>query len=196
MSTSVSAQKYAELRSKIAEAKKQMADTAKSLFTEMSAELFAENPTLVSFGWTQYTPYFNDGEQCVFSCNGSYPTVSVNVNGDLHSHDSNRGGMLVNGKEEKSADDLVRTFRSMGVDSFSKNGKQYAYNPITSEVTADGVKVPSYEDVRKIFRPMEQVVSAFMENFADEDMETMFGDHVRVVVHRDGKIEIEEYQHD
>lgn len=27
------------------------------------------DPTMHSFGWTQYTPYFNDGEPCVFGVN-------------------------------------------------------------------------------------------------------------------------------
>lgn len=26
-------------------------------------------PSVVAFGWSQYTPYFNDGEPCVFSVN-------------------------------------------------------------------------------------------------------------------------------
>lgn len=28
-----------------------------------------DDPTIVAFGWSQYTPYFNDGEPCVFSVN-------------------------------------------------------------------------------------------------------------------------------
>jgi hypothetical protein len=34
--------------------------------------LFEENPKLKSFGWTQYTPYFNDGDTCYFSANTDY----------------------------------------------------------------------------------------------------------------------------
>jgi hypothetical protein len=29
-----------------------------------------DDPTIESFGWTQYTPYFNDGEPCVFHVSG------------------------------------------------------------------------------------------------------------------------------
>lgn len=32
-----------------------------------------------SFGWTQYTPYFNDGDECTFSVNLDY---SLEVNGE------------------------------------------------------------------------------------------------------------------
>src|SRR5277367_5033535 len=82
MSTSVAAAKYQELRTKIAEARKTMEETAKGLFTEMSTELFNENPTLMAFGWTQYTPYFNDGDVCTFRCNSDYPTLLIQVGSD------------------------------------------------------------------------------------------------------------------
>ena len=30
---------------------------------------FKDNPQVTAFVWTQYTPYFNDGEECTFSRN-------------------------------------------------------------------------------------------------------------------------------
>lgn len=38
-------------------------------FSEISKEVFSANPKLESFSWTQYTPYFNDGDECVFRAN-------------------------------------------------------------------------------------------------------------------------------
>ena len=38
--------------------------------------IFEKYPTLESFGWTQYTPYFNDGEACVFYADTDYITVN------------------------------------------------------------------------------------------------------------------------
>lgn len=196
MSTGVAAQKYAELRSKIAEARKTMEDTAKGLFIEMSTELFNENPTLMSFGWTQYTPYFNDGEECVFRCGGDYPTVSMILDGNLLSYDTNSSKLLINGERAESADELIRTFTSMNVDSFSKNGKQYAFDKTTKTVTVDGNRVKTYTESHDLFEPLEEVVSAFMNVFEDEDMKVMFGDHVSVEVKRNGSINIEEYEHE
>jgi hypothetical protein len=34
--------------------------------------LFTAYPNVKAIGWTQYTPYFNDGEPCVFSVNDLY----------------------------------------------------------------------------------------------------------------------------
>jgi hypothetical protein len=196
MPTSVAQEKYQALRQQIVDARKKMQETAKGLFNEMSAGVFEENPTLMSFSWTQYTPYFNDGDVCEFSCHSDYPTVSMMVGDDLYSYDSNRGELLINDEEAKSADDLIRKFKDMGVDSFSVKGKQYAYNAATKTVTVDGVKVPSYTENSKLFDPLEKVVADFLRTFEDEDMEAMFGDHMKVIVSRDGSIETEEYSHD
>lgn len=60
----------------VAEAKEELKKVATNLFREVTQELFDEYPNLKSFGWSQYTPYFNDGETCTFSVNGSYPTIN------------------------------------------------------------------------------------------------------------------------
>jgi hypothetical protein len=39
-----------------------------------------DDPTIESFGWTQYTPYFNDGEPCVFSVNEELSVTLVDGN--------------------------------------------------------------------------------------------------------------------
>jgi hypothetical protein len=189
-------QKYQDLRKKIAEAKKTMEETAKGLFVEMSAELFDANPTLVSFGWNQYTPYWNDGDTCTFSCNGDYPTVSIMIDGKLVGYNSNSGELEIDGEEVEEADEYVRKFKSMGVDEFKKDGKTYAFDAKTNTVTVDGVPFPTYDDFQKEFDKLETKVGKFMKNFEDEDMEVMFGDHVSVTCHRDGRIDTEEYEHD
>lgn len=39
----------------------------KTALKELFDKWFEEQPDLYGIGWTQYTPYFNDGEECVFS---------------------------------------------------------------------------------------------------------------------------------
>lgn len=41
----------------------------KSVIKEMLQEFFKENPDVHMIYWLQYTPYFNDGDACVFSVN-------------------------------------------------------------------------------------------------------------------------------
>lgn len=50
----------------------EMQAIAKTAFTDASATIFANHPTLQWYSWTQYTPYFNDGEECVFRVNRYY----------------------------------------------------------------------------------------------------------------------------
>lgn len=45
-----------------------LTETLKSSFKEV----FEENPNLYMICWTQYAPYFNDGEPCVFSVHDMY----------------------------------------------------------------------------------------------------------------------------
>jgi hypothetical protein len=196
MTPSPAQKKYQELRTKIAQARKTMEETAKGLFTEMSAELFNDNPTLESFGWTQYTPYWNDGDVCTFRCNGEYPTVSIKVDDHLLSYDTNRGELTIDGNEIESPDEHIRTFKSMGVDEFKKNGKTYAYNAKTNTVTVNGEPFPTYDEYEEQLDVLEKKVGKFMKNFEDEDMQVMFGDHMQVTVNRDGTVETEEYEHD
>lgn len=71
--SNLSLQKLVE---KFEKAKKEIQDQAKEAFLSASKELFDEYPELKSFGWTQYAPYFNDGNPCVFSVNADYPTIN------------------------------------------------------------------------------------------------------------------------
>lgn len=196
MTTSVAKEKYNALRKKIADAKKTMEETAKGLFVEMSADLFNDNLTLESFGWQQYTPYWNDGDVCTFRCNGDYPTVTIKVDGQLLSYNENSGELEIDGKEVDSPDDYIRNFKSMGVDEFKKNNKTYTYDAKTNTVFVNGEKFPTYENYEKQFDVLGKKVSAFMKNFEDEDMQIMFGDHVTVVCHRNGTIDVETYDHE
>lgn len=47
-------------------------------------EIFAAHPSIASIRWTQYTPYFNDGEPCVFSVN----SAEFILNGEDEWHDT------------------------------------------------------------------------------------------------------------
>jgi hypothetical protein len=46
----------------------------KALFKEME-NLFKDYPALGAIIWTQYTPYFNDGSECLFTVYNDYPLV-------------------------------------------------------------------------------------------------------------------------
>ena len=51
--------------------------TGGKFICEALAHLFAEYPEVKGFRWTQYTPYFNDGDACVFSSGHEYGEILV-----------------------------------------------------------------------------------------------------------------------
>lgn len=193
---SPAAAKYAALKEKMADARKQMEETAKTAFNEMAEDLFTDNPTLVAFGWQQYTPYFNDGDVCTFRCNTDYPTLAIKIGEDVIKHDSNLGELEINGEEVQGTYEYVQHFEKIGADSYSKDGKLYAFDKKSKEVTVDGAKIPTYKDYEKQFDAVEDKVTGFLGAFEDDDMQTMFGDHMTITVNRGGKIDMEEYEHD
>lgn len=62
----MSLDKYKATKKLYEQTKKQMRRQVSEAFREAAQAVFAENPDLKSFGWDQYTPYFNDGDECVF----------------------------------------------------------------------------------------------------------------------------------
>jgi hypothetical protein len=68
--------KMEESRQKIAAAREEVKEHSKMFFAQASKDLFAFYPELRSFGWNQYTPYWNDGDECVFGANTDYPIVN------------------------------------------------------------------------------------------------------------------------
>lgn len=67
--------KYQESKQKMEAARLTMKECAKEAFTDAAKAIFDDNPELMSFSWRQYTPYFNDGDECVFSARTSYPDL-------------------------------------------------------------------------------------------------------------------------
>ena len=68
-------EKLKELRRKNSEIRKLKSETLKisqSIFDDFRGHIFDKYSELESFGWTQYTPYFNDGEACIFYANTDY----------------------------------------------------------------------------------------------------------------------------
>lgn len=53
----------------VLEYKKNIGEFGKDLFSQIAKNIFEKNLNLNSFGWTQYTPYFNDGDVCTFGVN-------------------------------------------------------------------------------------------------------------------------------
>ena len=68
---------YKNLQDQINDLQNQMQAKAKVLMHEAFKDFFSKyNEVVENIFWTQYAPYFNDGEECVFSVHGVYITLN------------------------------------------------------------------------------------------------------------------------
>jgi hypothetical protein len=81
--------KYTEAKKKMKTALEQVNAIVKEAFLEASNEVFNKYPNIKSFSWTQYTPYFNDGDECTFSAQTEYPQLTFTDGTEI---DINYGG--------------------------------------------------------------------------------------------------------
>lgn len=61
---------HMEQLEQLANEKKKYQEKAKEILKDCIKEFMKENPEVKALGWVQYTPYFNDGDECVFSIHG------------------------------------------------------------------------------------------------------------------------------
>ncbi len=64
--------KLDELNAKMEALKTEFKNSGKEAIEESIKEIFESHPELEAITWTQYAPYFNDGEPCTFSVNDVY----------------------------------------------------------------------------------------------------------------------------
>jgi len=175
---SAAAKRYKELKNKQAAINKALEKTGKTALKEMVVEFFAEHPDLLSFSWTQYTPYWNDGDVCVFSAATDYPAVTFKAkDGKVLTFDENFAGYV---DEEGEEIDVLPS-------------KIHTVEGVYDENTKFEETKDPYE---KQVNSLVKAVTNFLKPFDDDDLLTMFGDHQKVTVKRNGKIETEDYEHE
>lgn len=128
-----------------------------------------DDPTIVEFGWRQYTPYFNDGEPCTFGVHGTWVRTTAD--------------------EDADQDEL----EMWGHRSLGKVPGEFVHNPETNTRQwqtrpYEGPDEARYHRCKALEKAVE---GGHFENVLLE----AFGDHAEITVRRDG-IEIEFYEHD
>lgn len=133
------------------------------------------DPTVIEFGWRQYTPYFNDGEPCTFSVSGLWVRTT-----DLAAAD-----------DEEQDDDEADPYRleMWGHPTMGKRASTWNEQTRTYDKGA-------YEGPDKARFDRCQALEHAIEGGAFENvLLDAFGDHARVTVRRDG-IQVDSYEHE
>jgi len=155
-------------------AKAKMIEEGKKVLTEGFKAYLDKYPQVGSLTWSQYTPYFNDGDSCVFSRNDIYALPLAKQEGD----------------EDDDEDDYPEGRHMFLLDYDIKEPpgeknrwtwKDRPYKPVPG-MTEEEVKQAAAD-------------LALFEKIPDEVFLDVFDDHVEVTVTRDG-IDVEEYSHD
>lgn len=141
----------------IHEKRAQLVEELRPEFPKILSSIFEKSKVIESISWTQYTPYFNDGDSCEF---GIY-TDCISVNSKNHPCD----------EEEDTAPIWEEKDYSQESPYLNPN-----YDP------TEGAVVNEFKTV--------------LNSIPDDFYEDLFGDHVMVTVYKDGRIEVDAYDHD
>ena len=156
--------KFAVLREKqeeVKKLKKEMLEASNKIFTDLTKTIFEDHPKVKSFGWNQFTPYFNDGETCEFSANVDYIQINdepvdesewINETKITNWGTWNREKREYEGRTEvpnfnydpelvKACDEIREFLRNFDNDFFMSQFGDHA--EVT--ITAEGVSVDEYE---------------------------------------------------
>jgi hypothetical protein len=176
---------YEEVKQIVAEfetAKTTFEERMKGTFAQIFKTFFEHYPEIKAVGWTQYTPYFNDGEECIFNVHDFW---FIDENGIDEAEGGARGYEL----EELSLKS-----------AYSQKPSAYTYK-YRDEYPEYDEQIKRYEDAvannpryYEVTKGIDELDS-LLRSIPDEIFQSSFGDHVSVLAKADG-IEVEEYEHD
>lgn len=154
--------------------KKQFQEVIKIEFRKALDKFFEKYPTIEGITWTQYTPYFNDGDECTFSV-----------------HDPNFVFSKENSPYKEDLKDQVFYEEDYYLSSFFDED-EYA------SVTPSSWKLKEKKELTAI----EQMaidcdeISAMWGGELEDVFKAMFDDHVIICIKRNGEIKTESCDHD
>ena len=159
--------------------KKFMTDAQASL-KEAFKEVFDKFPSITAFVWTQYTPYFNDGEPCEFSVGEVYFTnLPADKLGELSSYGEYEG-------EEE-------VFQQYG--TVPRTAEYYVCSNVRSThyKTGEPTYPASFDGVDT--EVLQDLLSALNSGTFKDVLLGCFGDHVRILATPNG-FDVEDHDHD
>lgn len=179
--------KISKSQKEIEKLKNQLFKDSEKLFKTSCKKIFENNPDFNSFSWTQYTPYWNDGDSCEFSAHTDYVYI------DDEEEESDTHNAEVNIKELKQKEKTIKKLTSE-IEKLKKQGKkdddwEIKQNNSRIEVLNE----LNLEEAEKRYAFLKDIDDLF-KNIDDETLERMFGDHAKVVVTKNG-INVESYEH-
>lgn len=151
---------------------------ASELFSKEARTLFEQFPMVKSVTWTQYTPFFNDGEECTFRPNCP---ASDNAYGELN----------FNGTYEDDPE-CEAWYKKASAEVYVNNPEYKGWRETPGVRSYVAVK---NEDFDPAYKEAEDTFKEFFKQFSTDMYKSLFGDHVQCTLTVDG-VETEEYEHE
>jgi hypothetical protein len=176
--------RMAEAKKDASRARMSVSKRGEKLFKEAVKDIFKRFKGLDRFSWPQYTPHWNDGDECSFGVCAESVTVN-NERGDSQFDDfwslKHAYGLLSKKKKEEARilQELKDEKDQWKVDSLKRD--------------LEILKTRSLEDVEEKYKIKKAIVDV-LENIDESAFESMFGEGL-VVVTREGS-HVEEYEHE
>jgi len=167
-------EEFLEKKQQIAQQQKELQNSLTDIFNKGIKELFDKYPNhLARIWWSQYTPYFNDGEPCTFRMGGFY------VNGEEAYDYGDDVPEIIDSLYTQEERDIRASWSA-------PRSKTYEYLDFNTGLSPERVKE---------FEKVESEVKKFLGLFSKDDYEFMFGDHVEITITKEG-VKVDEYEHD
>lgn len=139
-------ERYKNLLAEIENLRKQATNAGKTYFTERSQDIFEQFPEIASFAWTQYTPYWCDGDVCEFGVNDYFDVTTVD--GDEwedvsthYQHPENSPYYRPKTREDEVGDALSAMVSSVDEETM----KEMFGDHVKVTVSREGIEVEEYE---------------------------------------------------
>lgn len=215
---------HSTLQKKINSLKAEMQEKSKELMKEAFRNFFEKYSDVVeNIFWTQYTPFFNDGEPCEFSVHDAFLTLK----GDEDACEY-EGSTLYSKENVKELESKIKDFVEWEKDPIgaaqayrSKYITRYNKDPFEDRYSYMGMKkspekmmaewTPHYGSKKDYERELSFAkksvenypnlkkdfgeIKSMISDIEEDLMKAMFDDHAKVIVTPKG-IEVEEFAHD
>jgi len=165
--------KYDNMITEQRKIKAQFQENGTKLIKEVFKEFFDKNPGITAVVWTQYTPFFNDGDTCTFSVNS--PTFTNAPDDELYN-------VLPWGEYEG---ENTSVWVCGSISNVLTTDQEYYKDERVKINASGGVDVDSCSLLETMIQS-DELEDIFL---------ALFDDHVKVVATRNG-FDVTEYDHD
>lgn len=144
-------------------------------------QLFVDFEDLESIGWRQYTPYWNDGDTCDFTVYNDDPDINGEEVSEWHLKTT-----LEQVKNEANFLEAIKELEEQ-VDQY-KDNEWHSTDQYVERITDLRDLYASKKDQARLKYELKRLlaIKKVLDSISEDEYLNIFGDHVQVLVTKDG----------